>query len=114
MELPPPHGQFSVWQMLLYPVFAAFGGLLGYVLRAMDAGAAVSVWRAVVEALSAGFVGVLVMLICEATHLNAQWTGVMVGVCGWLGATASIRMLERIVRGKLGATASGGTTDDKP
>lgn len=113
MDAPTPHG-FGFWQLLLYPVFAAFGGFLGYVLRAMDAGTKVSMWRAVIEAAAAGFVGVLVMLACEAMHLSAQWTGVMVGVCGWLGATASIRMLERVVRRKLGVSDIGASADEKP
>lgn len=103
MDPLPPNG-FSAWQLLLYPLFAAIGGVLGYVLRALDAGLKVSFWRAVLEAAAAGFVGVLVMLICQSMHMSAQWTGVAVGVCGWLGATASIRMLERIVRRKLGVS----------
>jgi len=113
IESPPP-GQFSAWQMLCYALFSAFGGFLGYVLRQMDAGSKVSLWRAVAEALAAGFVGILVMLMCEAMHLSVQWTGVMVGVCGWLGATASIRLLERVVRTKLGVTDNGSAADEKP
>lgn len=109
---PLPPAVASVWQLILYPLFAALGGLLGCVLRAMDAGVKVSVWRAVIEAISAGFVGVLVMLICQATHLSPQWTGVMVGVCGWLGATASIRLLEQVVRRKLGVIEPGSKPND--
>lgn len=113
MDTPPP-GLPGLWQLLLYPLFAAVGGFLGYVLRALDAGTRVSMWRAVIEAAAAGFVGVLVMLVCQATHLGPQWTGVMVGVCGWLGATASIRMLERVVRKKLGVAEAGDNSNGKP
>jgi hypothetical protein len=112
MDAPSP-GSFNGWQMLLYPVFAAVGGFLGYVLRMMDAGLKVSPVRAVIESFAAGFVGALMMMMCEAMHLGAQWTGVIVGVCGWLGATASIRMLERVIRRKLGITDSE-ATDHEP
>ena len=113
IESPPP-GQFSLWQLLFYPLFSSVGGFLGYVLRQMDAGNKVSMIRALFESAGAGFVGVLVMLICQALGLGAQWTGVIVGVCGWLGATASIRMLEKIAWRKLGVSDTGGTTDGKP
>lgn len=111
MDTPPPNFQF--WQMLLYPLFAAFGGLLGYALRTMDAGRQVSLWRALIESLSAGFVGVLVLLLCQALSLSPQWTGFLVGVLGWLGAAASIRILEKVVRNKLGVPDNDGVADDK-
>lgn len=112
MDTPPPG--FQLWQMLLYPVFAAFGGLLGYALRTMDAGRQVSLWRALLESLSAGFVGILVLLLCEALHLSPEWTGFLVGVLGWLGAAASIRILEKVVRNQLGVSDNEGVTDGKP
>jgi hypothetical protein len=94
----------SWWvKMLLYALLAALGGFLGYVMRSLDSKThPVSYRRASVEGLAAGFVGLLVMLVCSATNMSEQWTGVIVGVAGWLGANASIRMLEKLVFKKLG------------
>lgn len=106
-EMEQPPGGFTWIQLMLYPVFACIGGGLGHVLRTLDAGGHVSIWRTLLESLAAGFVGIIVMLICQQMHLSAQWTGVCVGVCGWLGATVSIRFLERIVRTRLGVPSDG-------
>jgi hypothetical protein len=97
----------SLWarwwaKAILYAALAAFGGFLGHVMRALDESANVSYGRACVEGLAAGFVGLLVMLMCSATNFSDQWTGVIVGVSGWLGANASIRVLEKLVFKKLG------------
>lgn len=86
-----------------YTLFSAIGGMLGFTMRTMDGKQPFMIWRALVEGASAAFVGLLVLLACEAINLSPQWTGVIVGVCGWLGASATIRMLESIVRRKLGA-----------
>jgi hypothetical protein len=97
----------SLWarwwaKAILYAALAAFGGFLGHVMRALDESANISYGRACIEGLAAGFVGLLVMLMCSATSFSDQWTGVIVGVSGWLGANASIRMLEKLVFKKLG------------
>lgn len=93
----------SWWvKAILYAVLAAFGGSLGHVMRALDKPTPISYGHACVEGLAAGFVGLLVMLMCNATNMSDQWTGVVVGVSGWLGANASIRMLEKLVFKKLG------------
>lgn len=97
-----PDGYSWLW-MFGYATFAAFGGVLGYIMRTLDNKEKVSWARALLEAFGAAFVGVLVMFICQAMNMSAQWTGVIVGVCGWLGAAASIRMLERVVSRKIGA-----------
>jgi hypothetical protein len=104
-EMDQPPSNFTWLQWLLYILFACIGGALGHVLRTLDAGGHVSMWRTLLESLAAGFVGIIVMLICQQLNLSAQWTGVCVGVCGWLGATVSIRMLERLVRSRLGVQA---------
>lgn len=106
----PPSG-FGWLQLVLYPLFACVGGALGYVLRTLDAGLRVSFSRTLLESIAAGFVGVLVMWICQSLQLSAQVTGVCVGTCGWLGAAVSIRMLEKLVRKYLGVPTGG---DDAP
>lgn len=87
-----------------YVAFSAVGGMLGFIMRSIDSKQPFKIWRCLVEGASAAFVGLLVLLICQAMNLSPQWTGVIVGVCGWLGASATIRMLESVVRNKLGAT----------
>lgn len=86
-----------------YTAFSAIGGMVGYTMRTIDGKQPFRLWRVVVEGFGAAFVGMLVMLMCEAMGLSQQWTGVIVGVCGWLGASATIRMLESVVRNKIGA-----------
>lgn len=85
-----------------YTLLAALGGLLGYVMREHDKGNPLNAWRAFAEALSSGFVGFLVMLLCFAMGFDPLWSGFIVGIFGWLGANVSIRLLERIVYEKLG------------
>lgn len=109
MDIKDPNGLFD-WQWIriaLYSLFASFGGAMGYIMRALDSGTRIAPLRVLVEAGAAAFVGILVTLLCYALHLSLQWTGVIVGVCGWLGANASIRMLESAVWKKLGLRARG-------
>lgn len=94
--------QFSWLKVMAYASFAAIGGFLGHLMRTIDAKEKINWLRAALEGIAAGFVGLIVMLMCNAMGLPPQWTGVIVGVCGWLGANATIRMLEKMVRKKLG------------
>ena len=86
----------------MYVILAATGGILGYIMRAVDKSERIIWWRAALEGLGAAFVGLLVMFICQEMHLSQGYTGVIVGVCGWLGANVTIRLLESLVRNKLG------------
>lgn len=89
---------------MMYSVLAAFGGFMGAVLRAQHEDRKFSWKRVLVEAVASGFIGLLVMLVCNEMNFSERWTGVIVGVFGWLGANASIVMLEKLVYGKLGLT----------
>lgn len=98
-----PTSELMTWiRFLGYGAFASFAGLCGHLLRTMDDGKPVYWKRAVLEGASAGFVGVLVLLTCDAMNLTPEWTGVIVGVSGWLGANATIQLLEKVMIKKLG------------
>lgn len=89
---------------MMYSALAAFGGFMGTILRAQHEDRKFSWKRVFVETTASGFVGLLVMLVCNEMNLSERWTGVIVGVFGWLGANASIVMLEKLIYGKLGLT----------
>ena len=78
---------------------------MGHLLRTIHSNQKIGWIRAIIEGCAAGFVGVLVLFTCQAMHLSEAWTGVIVGVCGWLGASTTIAMLENVVRKKLGLTS---------
>lgn len=88
--------------VVLYALFAAVGGVLGYIARALDRKEAVLWWRALFEAASAAFAGVLVMLACQAMGFSLQWTGMLVGVFGWVGGASAMQLLEKLASRKLG------------
>ena len=93
-------------KMIAYGVFASFGGFMGHVMRTLDNEGPVAWRRGILEGVAAGFVGVLVYMLCLASKFSMEWTGIIVGVSGWLGANASIRFLETIVFKKLGIEKS--------
>ncbi len=80
-----------------YALLAACGGLLGYVMRALDRNDRINWPRAFIEGGAAGFVGLLVLFSCRAIGVTEYWTGLLVGISGWMGAKASISMLARLV-----------------
>jgi hypothetical protein len=100
--IPEDPWSFSWIRAIAYALFAAFGGVMGHLMRSIDKKEKLSWSRAALEGAAAGFVGLLVLLVCGAMELDEHWTGVIVGVSGWLGANATIRLLEGLVHKKLG------------
>lgn len=82
-------------------LFAAIAGALGYLMRTLDKKEPLSKARLCLEAAASGFVGLITIWLCHAMNLSYEWTGVVVGVCGWLGAHASIQLLQKVVWAKL-------------
>lgn len=102
-----PSNDPNWWIRILgYAVFAAFGGSIGHILRTLDSGQPIRWGKAVAQGVGAGFVGVLVLLACQALGLSESWTGLTVGVCGWMGASATIVILEKLVFKRLGVDSS--------
>lgn len=87
-----------------YIALGMFAGAIGYIQRQFADNKPIGKWHVLVEALGAGLVGYLLMLVCMELGLSPNWTGTIVGTGGWLGASASIRIIERYVFRKLGVT----------
>lgn len=94
---------YKWWEAFFYSFLAGFGGAIGDVMRRLNSNKPVLWSRTALEAFGAAFVGYLVYQGCVALGLSREWTGVVVGVCGWLGSSATIQILEPIVRRLLGA-----------
>ena len=90
------------WLKPSYILLAFFGGAIGYVMRQLEGNVVVSWGRALAEAFASAFSGLLVLLLCLEMKLSPGWTGIVVGVCGWLGANATIRLLEKLTVKKVG------------
>lgn len=106
--------EINIWlKYIAYAAFAAMGGFMGHLMRLIDDDKKIVWSRACLEGIAAGFVGLLVLFACQALNLSEQWTGVIVGVCGWLGANASIRMLESLVFKKLGIQKDAAAGEDQ-
>lgn len=108
----PPAPPFDWIRLLAVSAFAAVGGAIGAVLRAMDAQQPLSVTRAIVEFMAAGFVGSLTGLLCSAWGLSIGWTAFIAGTFGMLGARAAVQVLQRVVWNKLGLNRSSKDGND--
>lgn len=87
-----------------YAALAAVGGMLGSVMRTIDDRKKITWWIVFAQGAAAAFVGCLTYFLCVALELSQAWTGITVGVLGWLGANATIGVLSKIVFNKLGIT----------
>lgn len=104
MQKPEDPQTNDIIVLALFALFATVGGVIGYLSRTIQAGGEVKWPRAILEGFSAGFIGLVVTFLCEALHLNLCWTGAIVGVSGWMGATASVKIVEMVISRRLGLT----------
>lgn len=85
-----------------YLLLAVIGGVLGYLMRTLENGHKPSLLRSLLEGAAAGFAGLLILLLCQVSGIGPEMTGVIVGIGGWLGASATIRKIEPLVFKPLG------------
>ncbi|MDD0886430.1 phage holin family protein, partial [Xylella fastidiosa subsp. multiplex] len=81
---------------------AMVAGVLGYLMRTLDNGEKPTWARVLIEASAAGLVGLFAMWVCESLELSQQLTAVTVGVFGWLGASASLDLIQSFIVPKVG------------
>ena len=81
-------------------VFAAVGGLIGYLYRTIQTGEKVHWVRAIVEMMASAFIGSVVLMICVAYQFPLAWTGVIVGIAGW-NAGLTVRIIQTLVQKRL-------------
>lgn len=91
--------QFKAWYLpALLILLAAIGGFLGSTIRMFDVAGKISWFVVAAETAASAFSGVIVMLMCQALGFSLQWTGVIVGVCGWFGGRTTMLWLEARIR----------------
>jgi hypothetical protein len=92
----------AILRALFYTLFAAVGGAMGYIMRNLDSGTPIRWSIVALQGVAAGFVGMLVYMLCLELSLSSYWTGIIVGVFGWIGANATIMVLQKLIYKKLG------------
>lgn len=85
-----------------YVLLAAVAGALGYIVKQQNAKQTILWAEVTVRAASAGFVGLLVYWLCGIFKFDSNTTGIVVGVFGWIGATATMEVLRKIVFNRIG------------
>ena len=96
------NNEFNIIELLQHVALSATGGLLGYLMRQATREQPIKLSRATLEAVASGFIGIIMMFLSHAMGLPWYWSGAVVGVLGWLGAEASIVVIARVIRGKIG------------
>lgn len=96
MQMPEP---FDSWwiKAIAFTAFAIIAGFLGHMMRTFDKGEKFSWTITTIKTLGAGLTGFLMYLLCIALNFNDIWSGIIVGVFGWLGADTTISVLKGFV-----------------
>lgn len=81
---------------------AAIAGLLGYLMRTIQSGRRIRALQAVVETAAAGLVGYMACHLCEGLGIGREWSSVIIGVLGWVGASGSVVILQRLAFRRFG------------
>ncbi|TPG65711.1 phage holin family protein [Pseudomonas arsenicoxydans] len=85
----------------IYVLIAALGGVLGHMMRKLGAQQPIRVGETVLQGVGAAFAGYLILLGCRSLDLPSDVSGVIIGLCGWLGADATLMLLQTYIYKKL-------------
>lgn len=88
----------AIWFVLL----ATLGGLIGYLSSALSEKRQVKGTVAAIKAVSSGFLGYVLVLLCREYQLSYEVTGVICSIFGWIGSDAVVPLLEKIAKRRLG------------
>lgn len=113
--LPPKEPEWSWITLLLFSAIGLLGGVMGHIMRSLDAGQKVTFARTAFEGLAALFFSIIIGLICMENHLSMGWSSAIIGVLSWLGARTTLRALQPIIYNRIGIKPeSGDNGNDKP
>ncbi|WP_092296339.1 phage holin family protein [Pseudomonas sp. NFIX28] len=85
----------------LYIAIAATGGVLGHMMRKLSSNQQINVGETLLQGVGAAFAGYLVLLGCRSLNVSSDVSGVVIGLCGWLGADATLMLLQSYIYKKL-------------
>lgn len=84
-----------------YIAIATIGGVLGHMMRKLAGCRKIMVGETILQGASAAFAGTLILFACRAMGAPEELSGVLVGLCGWLGADASLMVLQTYIYRRL-------------
>jgi hypothetical protein len=85
----------------VYILIAAIGGVLGHMMRKLSIREKVNMGETLLQGVGAAFAGYLMLLGCRSFSLPPEVAGVVIGLCGWLGADASLSIMQNYIYKKL-------------
>ncbi|WP_223521509.1 phage holin family protein [Pseudomonas sp. GL-B-19] len=106
----PFSGFFSSWA---YVVIAATGGVIGHMMRKLGARQTIKLGETALQGVGAAFAGYLVLLGCRSAGVTPEVSGVIIGLCGWLGADATLVLLQSYIYKKLNIVSAQGGGEKK-
>jgi C4-dicarboxylate transporter len=97
----------------IYILIAAIGGVLGHMMRKFSVREKVTIGETLLQGVGAAFAGYLMLLACHSFALPPEVAGVVIGLCGWLGADASLSIMQNYIYKKLRITKDAENSDQE-
>ncbi|MDI2145902.1 phage holin family protein [Pseudomonas sp. ITA] len=96
-----------------YIAIAATGGVLGHMMRKLGSKQPIRIGETVLQGVGAAFAGYLVLLVCRSLDVPPDTSGVIIGLCGWLGADATLMLLQDYIYKKIKVRVPVDDTQEK-